>query len=94
MLPNYKVEIDDDALSDLEKLTKKVQGQILKAIKKLSTDPRQGNVTQLRKYDGLHRLRTGKYRAIYAIDDEAHVVVIIAAGHRKDVYDILERRIK
>jgi mRNA interferase RelE/StbE len=36
--------------------------------------------------DDLWSTRRGEYRAIYAIDDEQHVVSIVAVAHRKDAY--------
>jgi mRNA interferase RelE/StbE len=30
--------------------------------------------------------RRGTYRIIYRIDDDAHVVTVVDAGHRRDVY--------
>jgi mRNA interferase RelE/StbE len=29
----------------------------------------------------------GDYRVIYTIEDDALVVVVVALGHRRDVYD-------
>jgi mRNA interferase RelE/StbE len=37
-------------------------------------------------YKGYWRERTGNYRIIYEISDEQLVVLVIRAGHRKDIY--------
>ncbi len=34
----------------------------------------------------LWRIRSGKYRILYQIDDSAKVVTVVGVGHRKDVY--------
>jgi mRNA interferase RelE/StbE len=36
--------------------------------------------------EGLHSARRGDYRVIYHIDDEQHLVTVIAIEHRSDVY--------
>jgi mRNA interferase RelE/StbE len=35
----------------------------------------------------LWRVRTGDYRVVYQIHDEVLVVLVVAVGHRRDVYD-------
>ena len=35
---------------------------------------------------GEWRVRTGDYRIIYEIDDGVLLVLVIAVGHRKDIY--------
>ena len=36
------------------------------------------------------RVRTGDYRVIYAVDDQARVVTVAAVGHRREVYRNLD----
>jgi len=36
--------------------------------------------------EGLHSARRGDYRVIYRIDDEQHLVTVIAIEHRSDIY--------
>ena len=35
---------------------------------------------------GLHSARRGDYRVIYRIDDQRHLVTVLAIEHRSDVY--------
>lgn len=35
------------------------------------------------------RVRSGDYRVIYAVDDQACVVTVAADGHRREIYDRL-----
>jgi mRNA interferase RelE/StbE len=37
-------------------------------------------------YEGLWSTRRGEYRAIYAIDEDAAAVTIVAVAHRRDAY--------
>jgi mRNA interferase RelE/StbE len=36
--------------------------------------------------EGLHSARRGDYRVIYRIDDDLHVVTVMAVEHRSDAY--------
>lgn len=94
MTPEYRIEYDDHALADLLKLSQKARKQVIKAIEKLGKAPRSGNIKQLKGYEKLLRLRTGDIRVIYAVEDNLILVTIIAVGIRKDVYNILKRRIR
>ena len=90
----YQVELDDAAERDFDKLTTKAKGQIAKLIDTLVTDPRTGNVRELVGFKGLYRKRTGDYRVIYKIEDAVLIVLVIAVGTRKEIYEKLKRRIK
>jgi len=49
---------------------------------------RQRRPLQAKKLAGLdrYRVRQGDYRILYSIDDQALLVVVVAVGHRKDIY--------
>jgi len=36
--------------------------------------------------DGAWRVRVGDYRVIYDIEDDRLVVLVLAAGHRREIY--------
>jgi mRNA interferase RelE/StbE len=38
------------------------------------------------EWAGLYRLRVGDYRVIYDLDCDARLVVVVAIGHRRDLY--------
>lgn len=88
---NYKIEFDEAAIKDLDSLTPKARKQISEAVKKLKEDPRSAG-SKLKGYKNLYRLRTGDYRIVYAIEDDVLVILIIAVGPRKEIYDLLKRR--
>lgn len=58
--------------------------RILKAIGGLAADPNPNNAVRLTGRDAF-RLRVGRYCAIYAIDNEEVVILIIKVGHRGGV---------
>lgn len=90
----YHVELDDTASRDFEKLAPKAKSQIAKLIDTLAADPRAGNAKELRGFKGIYRKRTGDYRVIYKIEDDVLVVIVVAVGPRKDINEIMKRRIK
>lgn len=90
----YQIEVGEAAERDFDKLTNKAKGQVAKLIDTLAIDPRTGNVRELVGYKGIYRKRTGDYRVVYTIEDDLLVVLVVAVGPRKDIYELLKRRIK
>ncbi len=82
---NYVVEFTKSARKELHKLPHQTILQIVKAIDKLSTNPRKGNVRPMVGVKSW-RLRAGDYRIIYDILDKKLVVLIIKVRHRRDIY--------
>jgi mRNA interferase RelE/StbE len=39
------------------------------------------------QWAGCYRYRLGDYRVIYQLERDEHLIVIVAVGHRRDVYD-------
>lgn len=81
----YKIEVKKSAAKELRKIPGKALARILDRIRSLSDDPRpEGSIklTNQEKY----RLRIGKYRVLYSIDDNILTVYIVKAGHRKNIY--------
>ena len=52
----------------------------------LAARPRQVGKPLKLGLAGLHSARRGDYRVIYRIDDQRHVVTVLAIEHRSDVY--------
>lgn len=51
----------------------------------LKVEPRPIGVQKLSTQEG-YRIRSGKYRILFEIDDESKIVFIYKINHRKDVY--------
>lgn len=88
----YHIELDDAASRDFDKLAPKAKKQVAKLIDTLVSDPRAGNVRELVGFKGIYRKRTGDYRVVYTIKDDVLLVLVVAIGPRKDIYDLLKRR--
>jgi mRNA interferase RelE/StbE len=81
----YHIEFRPAALRELRKIDRRSQPRIHGAISMLAQDPRPPASRPLRGRPG-YRLRVGDYRIIYTIDDGVLLIVVIAMGHRRDVY--------
>jgi mRNA interferase RelE/StbE len=70
---------------DLEEISKQDVQRILERIDALRDEPRpQGSVKLSGKE--YYRVRQGNYRIIYEIQDSQLVVIVIKAGHRREIY--------
>ncbi len=74
----------------LEKLDQQIQSRILSALKLLATNPRPPKATQMVGFEHLWRIRVGHYRVVYTVRDQELVILVVALGHRKDVYRKLD----
>ncbi len=86
----YEVRILQRAHDFIKGLTKLDQKRIYDEIGLLQTHPRPRGSIKLRGYEA-YRLRVGDYRIIYTIRDRQLLVVVVAAGNRRDIYQILQR---
>ena len=84
-MAEYEVYFRESVWKDLRKIPKKDLRNILQRIKGLSENPRPFGCEKLTGQDR-YRLRQGKYRIVYSIQDYGLTVWIVTVGHRKDVY--------
>jgi len=74
------------ALRDLRKLPADPQRALHLAAEGLAKDPRPVGSRKMVGSENRWRLRAGDYRLVYEIDDRASHVLIVAVGHRREVY--------
>lgn len=84
-MAEYKVFFKKSVWKDFESVPKSNLIKILKDIESLSKNPRPPGCQKL-SGQKRYRLRKGRYRIIYSIQDEELTVWIVKLGHRKDVY--------
>jgi mRNA interferase RelE/StbE len=80
----YEIIFSDQALRQLKKLEKIVQGRIIAALERIRIRP-QAYVTKL-VGDPCYKLRVGDYRIIMDIDNNKLTILVLKAGHRKNIY--------
>jgi mRNA interferase RelE/StbE len=84
---DYKVRIKRSAAKEIEAIGQRRDRQrVVKRIAALAADPRPLGCERLAGRSDLYRVRVGKYRVLYAIDDAVRVVLVVKVGHRRDVY--------
>lgn len=86
----YRVELTAKAKESLSKLPKTVQAKLAEQITSLADDPRPVGARKIKGQDNCYRIRQGDYRMIYAVLDDQLFVIIVRAGHRKEVYERME----
>ncbi len=86
-MESYRVEIKLSALRELEGIGRKGDRQRLaRRIGALGTQTRPPGCQKLVGDEERYRVRQGRYRVIYAIDDAERLVTVFRIGDRKDVY--------
>ena len=84
-MDEYRIYFKKSVEKDLRTIPKKDLNKILQRIAMLGQNPRpEGH----EKHTGQerYRIRQGRYRIVYSIQDEILTVWVVKVGHRKDVY--------
>ncbi len=81
----HTVAIEKPARKQLEKLPQ-IYESLIAAIAALADTPRPSGCKKLTARNA-YRIRVGDYRIVYAIDDGVPEVVVLAVGHRRQIYE-------
>jgi mRNA interferase RelE/StbE len=82
----YRVTFTAAASRQLRKLDPQARRRIQAAVELLATEPRPPAARPLTDGAGRWHVRTGDYRIIYRINDGELLVIVVAIGHRREVY--------
>jgi mRNA interferase RelE/StbE len=85
-MATYRIEVSATAERQLRKLPRTDQVRIIRVIQALSTEPRPPGCRKLAGQADVFRVRTGRYRVLYSIEDRRLVIIVLKVGDRKDVY--------
>jgi len=80
----YKIFFKKSVRKDLSTIPKNILKKILSRINSLGEEPRPEGCEKLTGQER-YRLRQGKYRILYSIQDDELTIWIVKVGHRKDV---------
>ena len=83
----YEVALAPAAARQLRKFDPQVRRRVQAAIELLATEPRPPAATRLVGGAGEWRVRTGDYRIVYEIEEERLLVLVLSAGHRREIYE-------
>ncbi|MDY6838567.1 MAG: type II toxin-antitoxin system RelE/ParE family toxin [Thermodesulfobacteriota bacterium] len=84
-MAGYRVFFKSSVEKDLAGIPKKDVKRILHRIKTLGDNPRPSGCEKLTGQER-YRLRQGRYRIIYSIQDDELTVWVVKVGHRKRIY--------
>ena len=83
----YALEFTPKALRELRKLDRPVVERIKAAVEALRDEPRPAGVKMLTGMHGVLRIRVaGDYRVLYTVDDDRLVILVVDAGHCRQIY--------
>jgi len=83
---SYKILIKRSAQKEIKAIgLKKDRQRIIKRIQELANNPRSPGSEKL-SGSPYYRVRQGRYRIVYEIQDDVLIVHILKIGHRKYVY--------
>ena len=85
MSEGYALLILPRAARALGKLPRDDYLRIRDACRSLEGNPRPRGARKLAGRTGI-RLRVGRYRVVYEVDDSARALTILDIGHRRDIY--------
>jgi len=84
-MAGYRVFLKKSVEKDFGSIPKKDVKRILKRIKMLEEEPRPQGCEKLTGQER-YRLRQGRYRIVYSIQDDELTVWVVKVGHRRDIY--------
>lgn len=90
----YQVSFHKAAAKEFAQLERPVQERTATVIDGLRNDPYPHNAETLKGSTSARKIRVGNYRVVYEVYVDRVVVFVVAVGHRREIYDIVERRVK
>ena len=82
---SYRIVIKKSAAQEIEGLPQKDRVRVIERIRGFAQDPRPPGCQKLSKQEK-YRVRQGRYRILYQLEDDKLLVVVVKVAHREDVY--------
>jgi len=82
----YELRLSARAARAIRKLDRPSQRRVLAALSLLRDEPRPPAASTLTGHGGYLRVRVGDYRIVYTVDDGVLMVLVLAVGHRREIY--------
>jgi mRNA interferase RelE/StbE len=90
---SWAVSYTESAAKAIRRLDSQVRARVRAAVEVLAEDPLRGKSLQL-TLRGLRSWRTGDWRIVYRVVEQRVEVLVVAVGHRREVYDRLRERLR
>ena len=85
-MATYRIAFTPAAQRQLAALDPPTRRRIARRIEALGAAPRPAGAEVLKGGEGELRIRVGDWRAIYSVQDDELLILVIKIGHRSDVY--------
>ena len=85
----YRLLYSETSREQIKSLHPQIKLTVKSHIKILKDNPYVGKVLE-RELSGYYSLKMKRFRVIYEIDHQNHIVQIHYVGHRKDIYEVLK----
>jgi len=84
----YSIELEPKAERQLLRLELQTRRRMIDGLKGLAEWPVPSRSVKPLKgqFEGMYRLRVGRYRAVFAVDHSRRVISVREIGHRGSVY--------
>jgi mRNA interferase RelE/StbE len=82
----WHVRVTPPARRQLDRLPLSVAAAIVETLAAIAENPQRLGKRLSLELEGHWSARRGPYRIIYEIDQEEHLVRVVAIGHRRDIY--------
>lgn len=82
----WRLAIAGPARRDIGRLPEKYATAIVEMLPRIAANPKRLGKPLRFEWEGRWVARRGPYRVIYALDEEARTVRVLAVAHRSDLY--------
>lgn len=84
-MAKYRIEVKTSAAKELARIPRGDLRRIVVRIRALGDDPRPPGSKKL-SAEERYRIRQGRYRILYEIEDDILVVYVVKIAHRREAY--------
>ncbi len=85
-MASYRIEVSATAERQIRKLPRVDQIRVVRVIQSLAANPRPSGCRKLSGFDDVFRVRIGRYRVLYSIEDSRLIIIVLKVGDRKDIH--------
>ncbi len=89
----WTLQYPTSAARAIRRLDPAIRRRVLAAVEKLAAEPEHGKALQL-TLKGLRSWRTGDFRIVYRVVESRLEILVVALGHRREVYERLRERLE
>ena len=85
----YRVLYSETSRDQIRSLHPQIKRIVKSHIQILKENPYVGRVLE-RELSGYYSLKMRRFRVIYKVDHQSHIIQIHYVGHRKDIYEVFK----